>query len=272
MTLPDGHAFFRVPVAPYPTSVGEVTLPIRYYEVTSVLGLFRAPLAAVAELLEGSALEPALTLGQDTLVAVAFYAYHRSSIGPYNEAGVATFVRRAGEREAGLPWLDIYRRPERRTVGTRVFDLPVTTPLACASGRELWGYPKFVTAIAVGLSGGRFEGVAADPEGRGDIVSLSGELGAWMPAPPMSVMLYSHLGGVLLRTHVHVRGAVRVHRGGGTVLRVGASPHPMAWRLRRLGLDGARPLAMVTTDAFQSLLHPGEPLAPASSRSACRGA
>ena len=51
MRLPDDDAFFRVPRTPFHTSEGTVDLPILYYDVTNVVGIFRAPLAATTQLL-----------------------------------------------------------------------------------------------------------------------------------------------------------------------------------------------------------------------------
>lgn len=225
--------------------------------MTNVVGIFRSPLSATTQLLEGTGLEPGFTLGGDALVALSFFEYRRTTVGPYNEVGTATFVKRRGDRAKLLPYVDVYGDPDQRVVGAHIFDLPVTTKAAWAAGRELWGYPKFVTPISFRLGRSAFESTVSDPDGHGTITTLAGELGPSVPAPPMSLMLYSHLDGRMLRTNVNVRGRVHAHDPGSCRLAIGESRHPMAERLRKLRLDGAKPLVVLSTTEFQSRLHAG---------------
>jgi hypothetical protein len=255
--------FFDVPRTIATTRLGPVELPILYRDVSNVLALFAVPRGPVDELLAGTGLEPALGVRGGALVAMSFYDYRDTSIGPYGEVGVAVFVKRAGAPGPRVAIADLYRRLDARAIGVHVLDLPVTTAIANAAGRELWGYPKFVTPISFELGRDRFAGVVADPEGDAPIVTLAGRLGPGLPAPPMSVVTFSRRDGELVRTHIHVRGAVRARSAGGVRLEVGASRHPMAERLRRLGLDGARPLLLMTTDRFQSRLDAGVAVAAA---------
>ena len=219
--------------------------------------MFRARRAAVEELLAGTGLVPALGFGGDATVALSYYEYRDTSVGPYNEVGLAAFVRPASAPAPRLPITDLYRRVAARTIGAYVLDLPVTTPIANAAGRELWGYPKFVTPISFHLDRGRFESAIDDPEGAAPIAVLAGRLGLGVPAPAMSLVTFSVRHGDLVRTHIDVRGRVRARGPGELRLDVGGSRHPMADRLRRLGLDGARPLVVMTTDRFQSRLNAG---------------
>lgn len=163
-------------------------------------------------------------------------------------------------RSRGLlpAWLQLYAPIARRRLGFRIAHLPVTTEAACAAGREVWGYPKFVTGIGFRLEHGRFHGEVRDPEGEGAIFTLSGPLGVCVPAPPLSLVLYSEHGGRHLRTVVDARGTLRLRYGRGLRLRLGGSRHPMAACLRDLGLGGARPLAVMDTHRFQSRLNLGE--------------
>jgi hypothetical protein len=90
------------------------------------------------------------------------------------------------------------------------------------------------------------------------IVRLNGELGLSLPAPPLSLVLYSQLDNRMLRSTVNVRGRVRLRGGGGLRVTVGDSDHDMAKNLRDLHLDGARPLFVMDTHRFQSRLNLGE--------------
>lgn len=252
------HDFLAVPTTTRPTSSGPVELPIRYQDASNIMALFGAPVAGAAALLEESGLEPAIVAGGQALVGLSFYEYRRTSIGDYNEVGTAIFARRPGGPGAVLGLAELLLDPRRRRVGAWVVDLPVTTEAACAAGRELWGYPKFVTGIDFSLSGRELHGRVREPDGEKAICELSGHAGPSVPVPGFSILTYSRLEGELLATPVDVKAPSRVHLPGEVRLRVGPSAHPMAAHLRTLGLDGASPLLLVVTGRFRSLLHAGE--------------
>lgn len=253
--------FFDVPRTVARTSEGLVDLPILYYDVTNVVALFRADLRGVEELLRGTGLAPAVVDRASALVGLSFYEYRRTTVGRYNEVGVAIFAVRDGEARPALRILDLLVPPRRRKLGAYVVDLPVTTAAANAAGRELWGYPKFVTEIPFELDGPRFRSSVLDPANGTVICELAGTFGRAIPGPPISIMTYSTLDGALVRTHVDVRGPVGIRSAGDATLRLGPSRHPMTDRLRTLGLDGARPAHVVTAERFQSKLHAGSRVA-----------
>ena len=257
--------FFRAPRETRSTSAGPVELPILYFDVRNVVALFAAPLGPTRDALRGTGLVPATLSPGKAVVGLSFYDYRDTTVGPYGEVGTAVLAVREGEESGPLALIDLLRAPSTRRLGMVVLDLPVTTPLAHAAGRELWGYPKFVTRITFDLDGRRFDGAVLDPDDVGadgarvEICRLAGALGRGVPAPPLSLMTDSRLDGALLRAHVDVRGRVTLASGGSLTLSVGASRHPMAARLRALGLDGARPLVTLRTERFQSRLHAGRP-------------
>jgi hypothetical protein len=249
--------FFRGPRTVHHTSAGLVDLPIEYHDASNVIALFEADALGAAGLLEGTGLEPSIVRGGRALVGLSFYEYRRTTVGVYNEVGTAIFAHKRGEgsRLSGLA--ELLRAPRRRRVGAWVVDLPVTTHAADAAGRELWGYPKFVTPIDFVLAERRVRSVVHDPSGAGDIVTLAGTMGLSVRVPALSLMTYSQLDGALVRTHIDVRAPTRAHRHGDVTLRIGDSSHRMAENLRTLGLDGAAPKALLVTERFQSLLHAG---------------
>lgn len=249
--------FFDVPRTVRNTSEGRVELPILYYDVRNVVALFTADLAKVRDVLVGTGLEAVTAGSKRAVVGLSFYEYRRTSVGVYNEVGTAIFCVRAGERHDARMFVDLLRKPSQRRIGAYVLDLPVTTVLANAAGREIWGYPKFVTAIDFCLDGRAVDAAVRDPNGAGDLCQLAGVLGRGVPAPPLSLTTYTRLDGALLRTPVDVRGRVVLRAPGTVTLRVGGSAHVMAQHLRTLGLDGARPFLAMVTDRFQSILHAG---------------
>jgi hypothetical protein len=210
--------------------------------------------------LSGTGLRPALTIGGRALAGIAHYEYRQTGVGSYNEVGLALPVLPEGAPAPRNPIQALYGSVDERHLGFYVLDLPVTTPLANAGGRELWGYPKFVAPIPFRLDRKSFESSVIDPEGDGDIFTLSGRLLPSLPAPPMSLVLYSHHQGNLLRTTVNVRGRMNLRPGRSLQLRVGESTHGMARNLRDLGLDNARAALVLDTHRFQSRLNAGVPI------------
>ncbi len=262
MKLTSRDRFFRVPLTTHRTSAGLVDLPILYFDVRCVVAFFEVPRRGAESLLEGTHLVPAMVRHDRAACAIAFYEYRDTSVGVYNEVGTALLVLREGETPPAVGLLDLMRSPRTRRIGMYVVDLPVTTPLANAAGRELWGYPKFVTSIPFELAGRHFDSSVMDPDGQRRILRLHGDAGRGIPGPPLSLATYTFLEGELIRTPVDVRGPIRIHGSGSVRLEIGASDHPMAARLRTLGLAGASPSLVTSTNRFQSKLHAGTRVKP----------
>ncbi len=253
-------AFLQVPTREVNTSQGEVRLPILYSDASVLFAFFAAEHGRAEAKVEGPGVVPLRLPGDRALVLVAFLEYRETSIGPYNEVGTAIAVLPRGEARRELA-LDLLRPASRRKLGLHVIDLPVSTPTAHAAGRELWGYPKFVTELPMSFGEHSFRGVVCEPGSGEPMVTLEGGMGlARVPVPAMDLVLYSHLGGALLRTRIDVQAPMVLSPGSGFQLRVGPSGHRMAQNLRELGLDGARPLLVQSARMFQSRLNGGEPV------------
>jgi hypothetical protein len=254
---PDGFPFFTVPAHPVTTTEGPVELPIMCYQGSAVVSLFAADADAAARCLADAGLERPLRLGGRVLVAVTGCEHLRTSIGPYTEVGVDIFVHDPWDHRPLRVWTELTRRPELRRSGSCLIDLPVTSAKARVTGREIWGYPVFVTPIDFQLGAGDLCCTVHDPGDGSPIMSLAGLLGPGLPGQPTDLVRYSRLGTETLRTLVHTRGEVRTHLTARVRLAVGASSHPMARRLRDLGLDGARPFAIRCAPAYQARLGAG---------------
>lgn len=256
----ENAAFFRVPRTARETSAGKVDLPIAYYDNSHFVAFFFVPPEPVREALRGEGLVPVLVRGK-AQIGLVFFEYASSSIGSYNEAGLASLVAVEGAERPALPLLEMLRNPRRRRTGMYVHNLPVTTEAAHAAGRELWGYPKFVTEIPIHWGKRDFHGAVLEPSDGSTMVELRGERGAGVPVPAPGLLTYTRLGDRLLRTPVDLRGWGVAARGGSLRLKVGSSQHDMAKNLRAFGLDGATPQLVLDVRHAWSLLYPGEQVA-----------
>ena len=100
-----------------------------------------------------------------------------------------------GDVGTGLAVILVAKADRRARVRFHQHFVAVVCQLANAGGRELWGYPKFVTPIPFHLDRKSFSSAVTDPDGDKEIFSLSGRLLPSLPAPPMSLVLYSHHQG-----------------------------------------------------------------------------
>jgi len=256
---PARDPFFQVPRANARTSAGNVELPILYYDASALYAFFLVDQRRIANVMLDAELDPCMRVGDKAIVGVACYQYRDTSVGVYNEVGLAVAVQRRGETLALGGWRDVlgsFTQPEQRHSGLYVLDLPVTTPMANAAGREIWGFPKFVTPIQYRKKGRAFACQVDDCQGEA-LLSLQGKLGLSLPAAPFSLTLYSHCNQTLLRTTVNARGQTFLSLPGSLQLQAGTQEHVLSWHLHELGLDGARPVAVMWTDQFQSRLNAG---------------
>jgi len=249
--------FFQVPTNLMSTSEGDVAMPIKYYDDSNFLAMFWVDLARAQRHAAQDGLEAVRFGNGKALAVVAFYEYRETAIGAYNEVGVAVAAVPPGTALPRAPLMSLLRSPDKNQVGFYVIDLPVTTPAACAAGRDIWGYPKFVTPIGFSLTPDQFCGTVKDPDAEGDIVALTGRTGLGVAAPLLDLVLYSRLAGKVLRGTAITRGGGRLCLPGSVRLNVSGSRHRMANNLRDLGLSGARPFAVSHTDKLQLRLHAG---------------
>lgn len=246
--------FFDVPTVRQDTSQGTVEMPIRYYDASAVTLLYRVPEGAAAPLLEPHGLRAMSDRKGRATVAVTWFDYRRTSIGPYNELAVTVMAAPSSARRGGLrDLLSPYG-----LAGGFIVHLPVTTPIANAAGREIWGYPKIVAEMPVDF---RNEVMVASlsHEGR-RVVSARVPLqrGVMVPTPDISTL--SVQGGRVIRTTIRTRCPITLTRGKGAQLTVEAPDHPVGYALEQLRV-GEHPTAVLWTHRFQSILPFGVPIA-----------
>ena len=136
-------------------------LPIRYYDVQTLVATFLTELDRATELLKGTGLQAVPQEDGKAVVVLYCIEYRQTDIGPYNEVGLTILAVAPGD-----PVPAVY-----------VVNLPVTTAVAKRAGQEIWGYNKFVAAIDVNSDGKKFSTILRDT-GNEIICALEGRRGA----------------------------------------------------------------------------------------------
>ncbi len=249
-------SFFSVPQQPFATSQGEVKLPIFYYDTSAALLFFWTDHKRASDLLAGTGLQPCKFFNGSALSGLAFYEYRETDIGSYNEVGLATAVYAPDSDKPVINLPEFFRPASRRKIGFYIHHLPVTTEIACAAGKEIWGFPKFTTELPFRLTDNSFSAQVLDPDGK-SILSVDGTLNFGLKLPGFDLSLFSKHEEHILRTVVDVNAKFTTALGSGVRVSVGESGHAMAQTLRRMGLQGAVPFITQTTKKFQSRLHKG---------------
>ena len=247
--------FFQYPRTHVNTSEGDVTMPILYYNSSQMTAFFWVELEKAKPLTQDGL--DVISFGGKALVGLSFYEYRETSIGSYNEVGVAIACVPTGVKVPKYPLLSLIKNVDKSQVGFNVIDLPVTTPAACAAGKEIWGYPKFVAGIDFDLTKQNFRGVVRNPDGENNIVKMEGNFGLGIPYPIIDLILFSNHQGDMLRTLVNIRAKGKVTLPGSMKVTLGESNHPMAQRLASLGLDNAKPVFLMSTSGLQLRLNLG---------------
>ena len=218
----------------------ECPLPIRYFDVQCLVATFLTGLDRATGLLKGTGLQAFSQEDGKGIVLLYCIEYRVTDIGPYNEVGL-TVVATA---------------PRDPIPANYVLDLPVTTAVARRTGREIWGYNKFVAAIDVKSNGKQFSTIVRDTD-REIIGAFEGERSASIPTAPADILTFTMFQGKPLKTVIRVLTPSQVSNGQDFVFKIGTSRHPMTDHLRTLALDGARPAFVEYADPFQALLFPG---------------
>lgn len=239
------------------TSKGNVGLPIIYNDGSALLAYFTVEQRKVAAALPGW-LQPAFTHMGRTVVSMAFFDYRDTSVGSYLEVAIAVPVVDKGDVVPLLPERELFQPPADRHVGFHILHLPVTTEIANASGRELWGFPKFVTPIEFHVAGAQVRARVTDPDDPlQDILAFDGTLLQGITMPTFDMLLFSRRKHTYLRTQIDIHSDFAIGIGMGLKLRVGTSQHAMANTLRDLGLNNAKPFLLQYSAHFRALLHAG---------------
>ena len=206
-----------------------IQLPVVIPAARAAAALFAAPAGGARHLLAGTGLVPVTVAGRAAGVLL-LASYDEFALGSYDEVGVGVLARGPGRR-----------------LGLHLVDLPVTGSLTCAAGRDIWALPKWLMtgavtfserAAALSVVGGGTPAVAGVVPARGLRVPVP----LRVTGPVWCLLDRGQRAGELLRGAVSLRlSGLRVGRGQA---RLELGPHPMAARMRALGM-ARRPMLTV---------------------------
>ncbi|MCZ0985075.1 acetoacetate decarboxylase family protein [Streptomyces diastatochromogenes] len=246
---PEGYPFLTVPTTSLATTTGPVDVPVRYYDSSAAHLCFAVDAAAARSLLPDVTWLVPSRLGRRALAVLSLYEHRCSTIGPYAEIALSVLVDDLWRPRPFDVATDLLRRVDLRRTGRYVLSLAVSSEESRVVAQEVWGQPAVRTAAEVDLMN-RAVGVTAPELG----LTVEGRLGPGLRCPEADWVLYGRRGDSTVRTLVRAHGRLRLHTGTGVRLQLDtAAAEPMAGQLRRLGIDTARPLFVLSCPQF--MLH-----------------
>ena len=192
--------------------MSELTFPVEVRDASMASATFLVPRSGVTALLPPG-LEPVVVARRWAVLALVVVDYRDTDLGSYHEIGTCFLVKG----------------------GAYIHRLPVDGELTMRMGRELWGFPKWLTTSELSIDGGTATCHLMD--GDAHILTLSSRsLPKALPGTrQMTMSAFSHADGVVRRTPWTMRHTGARPRPGGTTVVLGER-HPMAQELRSLGL------------------------------------
>jgi Acetoacetate decarboxylase (ADC) len=199
---------------------------------------YLVPAPAAQRIVDPTGLEVTGPLPGKALMALAVCRYDDTDLDSYHEVAVSFVVRPHYTTPDPSPF-DRIREFTSGAIGAYIHHLPVDQEFTCAAGRDIWGYPKWITTIDIDEPGRgatrRGTGTTVRlVDGGEHVLSLTMTSGGPIRLPAQAPPSYSFRDGVLRRTQWQTSGAGVSGRPGGATLVLG--DHPMADELRSLGL------------------------------------
>jgi hypothetical protein len=226
---------------------------------------YLVPAAAAQRIVEPTGLEVTGPVPGRALVALAVCRYDDTDLDPYHEVAVSFVVRPhdAPPRPTGAQRT---REFFSGAIGAYIHRLPVDQAFTCTAGRDIWGFPKWVTSIDIDepspaeARAGTGTTVRLVDDGT-HVLTLTVAAGGPLHLPSQAPPSYSFADGVLRRTLWTTSSQGTSGRVGGATLVLGH--HPMADELRSLGLP-KRALFTSSAESMRASFGAAEIVTPAS--------
>jgi Acetoacetate decarboxylase (ADC) len=215
-----------------------IRLPVEVRRAAQWGVQYLVPAAAAQRIVGPTGLEVTGPVPGRALVALAACRYDDTDLDPYHEVAVS-FVVRPHDAPPGAPWSQRIREFAGGAIGAYIHRLPVDQAFTCEAGRDIWGFPKWMTSIDID------EPTAPSPRAGGatvvrlvddgiHVLTLTVASGGRLRLPGQAPPSYSFADGILRRTTWSTSSEGVSGRFGGATLTLG--DHPMAEELRSLGL------------------------------------
>lgn len=256
--------FFDVPRTYYTTSYTRTQVPMFFFKLATRILNYFVDYDRVVPLMKGTGLVPCKFFNGKAIVSLIFYNYQDVTIGPYDEVTITIVCYPELLKKPKLPLSTVLFKKNGKNwgnLGAYVLEMPVTIPAARAAGREIWGYPKFLTRIPYKLSENSFEFGVLDPDTNESIVSVKGETGIGIKTKAFDYVSFNNYEDAIWKVIVDVDGKVKNCLCKSLELKVGPSKHRMAQNIRALNLENLKPIAVMSTDKCMTKLNAGKPVA-----------
>lgn len=140
------HPFFKdTPRKTLDMAGQPMEFPIFYYDVRFVTAIFTAKTTALKKLLPHPRFKPIQIWPGTGMLGIAAFEYHDTSVGPYNEVGIAIPIKFPSRFV--IPGLSALKMMRKNLFPVYIHHLPVTTEFALKSGIHFYNYPKFLAEI-----------------------------------------------------------------------------------------------------------------------------
>ena len=215
-----------------------ISLPVEVRRAGQWGVQYLVPATAAQRIVEPTGLEVTGPVPGMALMALAVCRYDDTDLDPYHEVAVS-FVVRPHDAPRGPSAAQRAREFLSGAIGAYIHRLPVDQEFSCTAGRDIWGFPKWVTTIEIDEPADRSarSGTGTTVRLVDDgihVLSLTIAAGGRVRLPSNAPPSYSFRDGVLRRTAWATSAEGVAGRPGGATLVLG--DHPMADELRSLGL------------------------------------
>jgi len=202
------------------------------------------------DVIRGQKLHPLILPGNRSVAVITLFDFQASSIGPYRELSIGVLASpvRLSLRSA------LSALQGSSHVGAWIIALPVSSPVACRGGIELFGYPKSLSSIDVHVTNGICS--YSVKENGQELASCDLPLGRGPRIPVRRLVTYSSLSGHLIETKIPVSWSPTLSSGRGARLRLSVANHPLLQAIGRLGLP-ADPTFLLHGGGFEAILNAG---------------
>jgi hypothetical protein len=228
-----------------------VKSPLFFRDLGAIGIVLNGATEAVRPLLPHPGMRPVEMWPGRCLVTVMAVQYRDSDLGPYDELAVA-FPVALGDHP--LPVFDALRQSFSRTLSAYIWQMPVSTPVACQVGAGIAGFPKTVAELRFARDAGRSTATLLH-QGQ-PAVQLSCDADDAPADRTLTLRSYTVKNGITLQSSLVLhQQRFRDHlRADAARLTLGTGP--LADALRALEL-GERPIASHCCSQARALLfHP----------------